>query len=230
MIGTLRESSLHAALKQWYAQPGDQFEVEVEGYVVDIQRGPALIEIQTRNFAALRRKLAVLVAGHPVRLVHPIAREKYIVRPAGRLAQPVSRRKSPRRGRVEQLFAELVSLPDLIGHPNFSLAVVLTREDEIQKRGRGGSWRRRGWKIADRVLIEVVETVVFEGPADFLRFLPADLPAPFTTRDIARCGRYPPRLAGQMAYCLRRMGAIEAVGKRRGAILYSLPEGRGVDA
>lgn len=221
MIGTLRETSLHAALKQWYAQPGDQFEVDVDGYVVDLRRGDTIIEIQTRSFAAIRRKLIALTTQFPVRLVHPIAREKYIVRfPAGKSAEPISRRKSPKRGTVEQLFIELVSFPDLITHPNFTLEIVLTREEEIQRRGRGGSWRRKGWKVVDRRLIDVADTIVFESPPDFLTLLPTDLPDSFTSRDLAEAGDYSLYPAQKMTYCLRRMGAIEVVGKRRGSLLY----------
>jgi hypothetical protein len=67
-IGTLRETSLHAALKAWYARSGDELEASVEGYQIDLRRGAQLIEIQTRNFAALKRKLTQLVERHPVRL------------------------------------------------------------------------------------------------------------------------------------------------------------------
>ena len=71
-IGTYQEKSLHAALKDWYASPGDLTEHPVDGYVVDLVRGNELIEIQTRNFAAIKRKLSQLLEEHPVRLVHPI--------------------------------------------------------------------------------------------------------------------------------------------------------------
>ena len=104
-IGTLRETSLHAALKVWYARPGDELEASVEGFQIDLRRGSQLIEIQTRNFAALKRKLTQLVERHPVRLVHPIAQEKWIVRLGRDGATPLTRRKSPKRGRVDQLFA-----------------------------------------------------------------------------------------------------------------------------
>jgi len=229
MIGTLRESSLHAALKQWYACPGDTFEVSLEGYFIDIQREGTLIEIQTRNFSAMRTKLRALIDRYPVRLIHPIAQEKYVVQlasskstPKGQLPKPTHRRKSPRKGQLTHLFSELVSLPDLVAHPNFSLTIVLTREEEIQTRGRGGSWRRKGWKIIDRKLLEVVETVVLNGPQDFLRFLPASLSEPFTTRELSRQGHYPIYLAQKMTYCLSRMGAIEAVGKQGRAVLYAV--------
>src|SRR3972149_3683834 len=66
-IGTLRETSLHAALKTWYARPGDELEASVEGYQIDLRRGAQLIEIQTRNFAALKHKLAPLPGPFPAR-------------------------------------------------------------------------------------------------------------------------------------------------------------------
>src|SRR5262249_12865294 len=162
MIGTLRETSLHAALKQWYARPGDEVEARVDGYVLDLRRGDTLVEIQTRNFAAIRRKLRALVERHPIRLLHAIASEKVIVRMPPTGATPLSRRRSPRRGQSVQLFVELVSIPDLINHPNFSLEVVMSRQEEVLRPGRGGNWRRRGWQIADRRLVEVVEQTVFE--------------------------------------------------------------------
>ena len=37
MIGTLRESSLHATLKQIYKEPGDKIEKSVDKYVIDIE-------------------------------------------------------------------------------------------------------------------------------------------------------------------------------------------------
>src|SRR6185503_20785886 len=81
-IGLLNEKPLHASLKQWYAQPGDQFEVPVDGFVIDIVRGSQLIEIQTRNLAAINSKLYKLTKSHQVRLIYPIVKEKWIVRSA----------------------------------------------------------------------------------------------------------------------------------------------------
>jgi hypothetical protein len=220
MIGTLRETSLHAALKQWYARSGDDVEAEVDGYVIDLRRGDTLVEIQTRNFAAIRRKLQALVERHPVRLLYAIAMEKAIVRMPRTGAEPLSRRRSPKRGQMIQLFVELVSIPDLIGHPSFSLEVLMTREEEILRPGRGGSWRRRGWRVDDRRLVEVREHIAFASAADFKRFLPPTLSEPFTSRDVAGATGLPLHLVQKMTYCMRRMGLIAPSGKRRASIEY----------
>ena len=107
------ETSLHDEVKRWYAQPGDRLEEWVDGYLIDIVRDDQLIEIQTGNFSAIKAKLENLVRRHPVRLVHPIAQTKWIVRLDARGGR-VSRRRSPRRGRVEDLFLELVYIPHLM--------------------------------------------------------------------------------------------------------------------
>jgi hypothetical protein len=56
-IGLLNEKPLHASLKEWYAQPGDRFEVPVDGFVIDIVRDDLLLEIQTGSFGSIKSKI-----------------------------------------------------------------------------------------------------------------------------------------------------------------------------
>jgi hypothetical protein len=127
-IGLLNEKPLHASLKEWYARPGDQFEVAVDGFVIDIVQDDLLLEIQTSNFASIKSKLIDLVRAHRIRLIYPIAQEKWIVKLAEDDSGGVARRKSPKRGRVEDLFWEMVSFPQLLANPNFALEVLMIRE------------------------------------------------------------------------------------------------------
>ena len=220
-ISTLNERALHAALKEWCARPGDDLEVDVDGFLIDIVRGNLLIEIQTGNFSAIRRKLVKLTRDHPVRLVHPIPLEKWIVRLAEESDDELGRRRSPKRGRVETLFEELVRIPALPAHPNFSIEVLLTREEEVRRRdGTARAWRRRGWVIQERRLVEVADHRLFETPDELASLLPEDLDAPFTTAEVAEAADIPRALAQKMTYCLRQLGMIEQVGKRGNAMLY----------
>ncbi len=222
MIGQLNEKPLHAALKEWYARPGDQLEVPVDGYVIDIVRQGLLIEIQTRSFSAMKQKLAALLPHHPVRLVHPVAAQKWLVKldPAGN--HPLQRRKSPQSGGLETIFAELVSFPHLLAQPNFSLEVLLIHEEEVRRHEEGRAWRRRGWVTEERRLLEVVQQQCFHEPAELASLLPAALPTPFTTADLAAALGRPRRLAQQMAYCLRKMGVLAPAGKQSRSMLYTL--------
>jgi hypothetical protein len=219
-IGTLQERSLHAALKAWYVQPGDQVEQQVEGYWIDIVRGDLLIEVQTRHFAQIRPKLIALLEAHPMRLLYPIFQEKWIVRMAADGAIALSRRKSPKRGRVEEVFGELVSFPELALHPHLAIEVVFVRAEEVWRDDGRGSWRRRRWSVQDQRLLAVTGSVTLATADDFRALLPCDLASPFSARELAEAARLPLRLAQKMAYCLRRMGLIAPVGKRGRAWVY----------
>jgi hypothetical protein len=227
-IGTLRESDLHAALKRHYARPSDQIEVAVDGYVIDIVRrnelrSDELLEIQTHNFAALKRKLLQLLAGHQVRLIYPIAQAKWIVRVKADGHTPISRRKSPRRGALEDVFVELVSLPELMAHPDFTLEVVLIHEEEWRCLRSGRKrYRAREWRVCNRRLLNVIESIEFTAPSDFRRFIPDDLLTPFTSRELAGALRRPDYFAHKITYCLRKMGVLTVVGKRQRAWLYEV--------
>lgn len=223
-IGSLNETELHAAVKEWYATPDDRLEVEIGGFVIDLLRADGeLVEVQTANFGHLRAKLAALLPDHPIRVVYPVAQEKWIIKVdvAGEI---VSRRKSPKAGRVETLFSQLVYIPHALAHPHFRLDVLLVQSEEVwrahDKQGKRG-WRRRGWIVQDRRLLHVLACHPFTSPAQLACLLPEGLPGPFTSAELAHAAGLSPRLAGQMAYCLREMGQIQAVGKRGNALLYA---------
>jgi hypothetical protein len=223
-IGLLNEKPLHASLKQWYARPGDRFEVAVDGFVIDIVRDDVLIEIQTRNFASIKAKLTNLVHSHRVRLIYPIVEEKWIVRPAIDVHRGVIRRKSPWRGRWEDLFREMVSIPELLSNRNFSLEVLLIKQEESRRYVGKRQWRRRGWAIEVRRLLEVSSRRVFSEPADWRGCLPSDL-ASFTASDLAAAMKLRSDLARKMTYCLRKGSVIELIGKRERANLYRVLAG-----
>ncbi|MCP3998771.1 MAG: hypothetical protein GY722_27420 [bacterium] len=221
-IGTLREKPLHASLKKWCAEDGDRFEVKIDRYVIDVVRDDLLIEIQTRGFSSMKKKLTGLLdLGHQVRVVHPIAITKTIVR-LGEDGEILGRRKSPKHGSPLDVFSELVSFPDLINHERLELQVVLTIEDEYRKHDPTKAWRRKGWVVQERRLVEVMGVVDIKAPADLVALLPDDLPDSFTTADIAAAAGCHRRVAQQMAYCLRHMGAIDIAGKQGNALEYTL--------
>ncbi len=207
---------MHAALKDAYAEPGDEFEVPLDGFVIDICRGKELIEIQTGSFGAMGRKLDHLLPSHQVLLVHPIAVESYLDRP-GR-----NPRKSPKKGSVHSLFGELVSIPTLLDHPNLTLEIVLVSVTKVQvedpkaRRGRGG------YRTQDRRLREVLGRHRFEESRDLLRLVPDNLPPVFTTADLASRAGIGRDVAQQMAYCLRPLGLFVEQGRTKAGIQYSL--------
>lgn len=219
-VGTLGEKPLHAALKRWYAEAGDLVEEPVAGFVIDLVRGGQLIEIQTRGFSAMKRKLVTLLATHRVHVVHPIAVERWIVR-LGDGGEILSRRRSPKRGAAVDVFGELVSFPELIAHPGLTVEVLLTQEEEVRLFDGTRAWRRKGWVVEERRLLAILDRLVIDSPAALASLLPDGLAEEFTTADLAEALGRPRRLAQQMTYCLRRVGVIQIVGKDGNALVYA---------
>ena len=217
----MTEQTLHEQLKDFYAHETGEIESPHGDYRVDVVRDGLLIEIQTRSFSSIRDKLRDLVKENRVRLVHPIALNKWIIRLSGDGKQ-LSRRKSPRRGRVEDIFYELVYLPKLLADPNFELEVALVDMEELWIDDGKGSWRRRRWSIHDKKMLNLSERKLFKSPKDFKQLLPAQLPELFTSTQLAKEASLSPRLAQKMLYCLTKMNVVERDGKKGRAYLYKL--------
>jgi hypothetical protein len=218
-IGTLTETSLHASLKTWYALPGDQAEIKVDGYFIDLVRGNQLIEFQTRNFSALRTKLADLLDKHPVHLVYPLVKEKWVVRQSA-AGELISRRRSPKHAALIEVFTELIRIPHLLGHPDFTFEVLwIICEDVWQNDGKG-SWTRKYWSVIDRRLLSVSERVFFSSLADFTALLPFGWVEPFTNAELAAALRCHKNLARKITYTLLRSGELVKAGKKGNSLVY----------
>lgn len=206
-------------------EPGDRVEAAVDGYIVDVLRDDLIIEVQTANFSSIARKLRDLVTRHRVRLVHPIPRDRWIVKLPRRRGEAMTRRKSPKHLGAIDVFSELVSIPELIGHENFELDVVLTGEEAVWRFDGRRGWRRRGWVTVERRLLEVYETLSLRCAGDYASMLPAGLPGAFMTSDLAAAMGCPRWMAQRVAYCLRHGGLIERVGSRGRAVVYGVAGG-----
>ena len=139
---------------------------------------------------------------------------------------PIRRRKSPKHDSVFAVFDGLTSIPTLLDHPNLTIDVVMTVEEDVRMKGSGtgnrGRRRRYGrdWTRIDRRLVEVARTHRLTGMTDLFALVDADLPEPFTTLDLARAMRSPRSLGQQAAFCFRVAGVSEICGKAGNALLY----------
>jgi hypothetical protein len=212
LLKIMNEFSLHSEIKKVYSLPGDQFEVKLDSYIVDIMRGDLVIEVQTKNFSALKEKLRVLTEKHQVRVVYLLPEKKWITYVTEDQVV-LNKRKSPRKGRLTDMFRELVMIPHMIGEINFSLEVLLIDEEEIRCNDGKGSWRRRGASIKERRLLKVNDRILFQTKSDYLKILPESLNEVFTNRELAKLAKISVRTARQITYCLRKSSVIRLVGK-----------------
>lgn len=196
------------------AEPGDEFEVDLDGFVIDIRRGDLLIEVQTGSFGAMGRKLDRLLASYRILLVHPIATATYLHKPGSRP------RRSPKGGDLWSVLDELVSIPTLLDHPNLELDVLLVTVDKFQEPDPKARRGRGGWRTTDKRLRDVGERHRFRTTDDLVSLMPDGLPEQFTTADIANAAGVGRDAAQKLAYCLRALERIDLVSRTKAGYVY----------
>lgn len=218
-IGTLGEKSLHAVLKTFYEPDPACHEIPVGGYVADIVGEDGVIEIQTRQFSRLIPKLDAFLEACRVTVVYPILEERWTVwlSPEGEL---VSRRKSPKKGRLSDVLDELYALQYALDHPRFTLCLCrLEVEDRRLLDGYGPQKKRRATKL-DRIPLRLIGEERFYAPEDYLRLLPEGLPEVFTRKEAAAAGRLTAYQTATLVNLLCYLGQLEQIGTRGRAFLY----------
>lgn len=227
------ETSLHKRLKEIYASDESQIEQRVGRFIIDVIRGKELIEIQFSSLSSINRKVETLLKDHKVRVVKPLVMQKQLVRCAAKGEQAVSRRKSPKRGSLLDIFDELIYFTRVFPHRNLILEVPLIRIEEwtyptpASKMRVRRRRRPKKYTVEDQKLVEVLETYEFRKSSDLIKLIPSkELPKPFDTAQLASALQTKRWIAQKVAYCLRHMKAIKEVGKKGNAILYRLPPRR----
>ncbi|MDP7018866.1 MAG: hypothetical protein QGG36_23920 [Pirellulaceae bacterium] len=219
------ETSLHRQLKEIYAGDDAQTEVKLGSYRIDAVTDDHLVEIQHSSLAAIRDKIGMLIEDHAVLVVKPIIHEKRLVKLDAKGGRIVDQRKSPKRGSLLHVFQDLIHFTRVFPHPNLTLDVVLVDVEErrFPGHGRRRRWSKRDHQVEDQRLVRVRKTHSFRAATDLLRLIPGKLlPARFDTAELASALDVNRSDAQQIAYCLRKMGAAENVGKRGNALLYEL--------
>ena len=220
------ETSLHRQLKEIYASDKGDIEVPFGDYRIDVIVDGELIEIQHGSLAAIRGKIRKLVERERVRIVKPIIARKKLIKLNQKNGSILGQRMSPKRQTLMNAFDELVYFNHIFPHHNLTIEFVLVEIKEWRYPGHGKRRRRRDndYLIQDQKLDCINARQSISTTADLLTLLP-DFPAsPFDTKDLADCLEVDRWVAQRIAYCLRKAGAIEEIGKRKNALLYALPE------
>jgi hypothetical protein len=222
------ETSLHKELKRIYAGTDAQTEVVLDKYRIDAVCGELLIEIQHGSLAAIRDKIRRLLKNHPVLVVKPIVVRKALVKLAKPDGPLRSRRFSPKRGKLLDIFDDLVYFTRVFPHPRLQLEVVLVEIEELRHPGHG---RRRRWRVNDHVvadqrLVALGDRTRLTRASDLISLLPGKLPKQFHTGDLAERAGVNRNMAQRIAYCLREMQAVEQVGKQGNTLIYRVLGGR----
>jgi hypothetical protein len=220
-IGTLAEKTVHSVLKSYLSPNPINHEIKVGGFVADICTGNEIIEIQTRNFDKLRRKLQTFLAFAPVTIVYPIPNLKWIrwVNPqTGEISPP---RKSPRKGTPYAIFPELYKIKNYLIDPNLNLKIILLNLEEYKYLDGWSQDKKKGSTRCDRLPTELVEEITIRSTDDYQRLIPLSLGQDFTSKDFKKASGLTLRAAQTALNVLYYVGAVERVGKNGNTYIYS---------
>ncbi len=237
-FSTINESSLHNTLKTIYCELYEgQTEVETEGHVYDIvTKKGNIIEIQTKNLSKLLPKIQDAISkGHNVKVVHPnIIRTKIeLYDSEGKL---ISRRTSPKKGCIYDIFHELTGIYPILLDKHFSLEIIQinliekrTRTEEtVQSKNKKRRFKKN-WNKEDKALSEILGTIIFNSAENYLALLPSTLPEEFCAKDLGKELRLNKELPARISsnphiilWVLSRMNLIEKTSTKNRSRYYKI--------
>lgn len=216
------ETSLHRQLKLHYAGSLADTEVSVGCFRVDAVRDDELIEIQCASLSAIRSKAERLLQRHRLRIVKPVIVRRRITRLAAPGGEQLSRRLSPKRGSIVDLFDELIYFTRVFPHPNLIIEALLIDVEQIRVPRRRRRRRRQPDYLVHDVTLESIQcSHQFRTSGDLLDAIGwrPDASA-FNTAQLATVIDRPRWFAQKVAYVLRHAGAIEARDRNRDGVIY----------
>lgn len=219
-IGTLKEKTLHAVLKNYYAPDEKMHEVPIKNYVADIFTGNAVYEIQNGNFYKIRAKLDVFLAEYPVTVIYPIPHYKWLIWIDEGTGEFSPRRKSPLTGSAYGAFAELYRIKNYLKNERLHFIFPLIDMEEYRLLNGWSKDRKKGSCRYDRIPVALFDEVVIEKREDYLQFLPETLPEVFTVKDLSQTAKIPLKAAGITLHILTYLDITEKTGKLGRAYLY----------
>lgn len=221
-IGTLGERTLHMILKNFLESDTKYHEQKIGRYVADICRDGEIIEIQTRSFAALRKKLEAYRGKYRVTVVYPIANIKYVSWIDPETGEISARHKSPKRGKPWHVLGELYSLCPIMPLEGVRFMLVFVNTDEFRTlTGRSTDKKRYGARRYERIPTELCDIVTLEKTSDFAALIPQALGERFTAAEFAKAAKMTPRAVGYAMRVLTTLGVIEHTDMQGKAYVYT---------
>lgn len=220
-IGTLKEKTLHAVLKNFYEPDTSRQEVKVGRFVADIKKDNEIIEIQTRSFNNMRKKLAQFLELYHVTIVYPIIYNKWLYWINEETGEISPGRKSPKHGSFYDAFYELYKIKPYLASPNLDICLTLIDAKEYRILNGYGKDHKKGSTRYDRIPVALVDELCIKNQSGYLSLLPVNLPGKFSVKDYAKQAHINNRYAQLAINIFKYIGIIEQSGKDGRSYLYS---------
>ena len=219
-IGTLGEKTLHAVLKNYFEPDESRHEVKIRNYVADIAGENGIIEIQTRQFNKLRKKLSSFLSFSNVTVVYPIAGTKWLVWIDELTGEATKKRKSPKNGKPYEIFWELYKIKPLLNNPHLHLCIVMLDIEEYRSLNGWSENKKRGSTRYDRIPIAIADEIYINNTAEYSKLIPEKLEAHFTSKEFAHASNLTLSASQTALNVLYSVGAITRVGKQGNSYIY----------
>lgn len=223
-IGTLKEKTLHKVLKYYYEPDVSYHERRINGFVADILKENEIIEIQTRSFDKLRRKLDLFLQLGPVTIVYPVPHTKWIQWIDEETGTVTKRRKSPKKGSPYEIAAELYKIKSYLNNENLRFIIPLIDMEESRILNGWSVDRKKGSTRHERIPLELKEEIRIGCRTDFCKLIPDGLEDVFTAKEYEKAAKVSIKKARTALHVLAYVEVIKKVGKRGNTILYSRKE------
>ena len=186
MINTYNESALHETLKKLYAlESNGIMEVQLDDtpWICDIlDENKNVIEIQTSNLSALTEKaLYILETGRKLKIVHPIAENKWIEL-YGSNGELLHRKKSPKKATIYDSLRGMTKICPLFLQENCELELLYCDISEMRRKTEGLSQNQtnsrrhlRDWLPMGKRLEKISRKEKFSKKEDWEKLIPESL-------------------------------------------------------
>lgn len=219
-IGTLSEKTVHAVVKHYYEPDEDKQEIPIEGLYADIFTGNEIIEIQTRSFDQVRKKLDRFLPEYPVTVVLPIPDTKWLIwidEETGELTNP---RKSPKKGSEYAAFKELYKIKPYLKKEGLTIVLLFLDMEEYRLLNGWSKDKKKGSSRYDGIPLRITREVRFERPSDYQVLIPDSLEGEFTCAEFAKAVKINNRQANLVLNILFYLDVVKRTGKRGRAFVY----------
>lgn len=225
LIGTLKEKTLHSAVKNYIEPDVQKQEIKLGCYYVDILNDTGIVEVQTQNFNLLRKKLDAFLPEHRVTVVYPMIATKWLFWIDEETGEVSKKRKSPLKGSYYRCFYELYKIKPYLTDSNLRLRLMLIDMEEYRLLNGWSADKKKGSTRHDRVPTQIVEECIIDTKEDYQRLIPPSVGETFTAKDFAREAKISARVTQCGVNVLHYVGAIERIGKEGRCYVYRRAEG-----
>lgn len=221
-IGVMQEHTLHRVLKFYFSMDLKNQEIPIEKMFADVVIDNKIIEIQTKAFNTLRKKLDVFLKDYDVTIVYPMAFNKKI-HLHSEYGELISLKKSPKHTHVLEIMWELYKIKNYLLNDNLHFKIMMLDIDEYRTAKPKIRVRDKGYIRENQIPSYINQIYEINKPSDFLYILKLyDLPNQFTSKIFAKKCHLTIKKATTALNVLNYLNVVKRVGKEKNSYLYEI--------